>query len=157
MSTAGVEYEVVANQVRVLRILVDEFLDDVHPTLLSTRNNQDTYRWTNLSQCQGFRRQYKASIDSADIELRAVWEDIKNLAANLQAAAASMSELDQSVSDDLRQLLARIENETPSAYSGNMIYGVPVEIYYGGSDGYVPGSGTPVADDSSQEFSDGTV
>ena len=155
--TTGVEYEVVANRVRVLRDLVDEFLDDVHPVLLSTRDQQDTSRWTDLPECAGFRLQYMASIDVADIALRAVWDDIVGLARNLQAAAASMSDLDQAVGDDLTALLARIQAERPTEYSGFTPSSVPVEIYYNMTDGYAPGSGTPATEDSSVSFTDGTV
>jgi hypothetical protein len=48
--TTSVAYDVVASRVSVLRYLVDEFLDDVHPALSSTRDRQDTVRWTSLPE-----------------------------------------------------------------------------------------------------------
>jgi len=96
-------------------------------------------------------------VEYADIALRAVWDDIVGLARNLQAAAASMSDLDQAVGDDLTALLARIQAERPTEYSGFTPSSVPVEIYYNMTDGYAPGSGTPATEDSSVSFTDGTV
>lgn len=153
--TTGVAYEVVAKRVSVLRDLVNEFLDDIHPVLLSTRDRQDATRWTDLAECAGFRAQYLASIDIADIALRAVWDDIVGLARNLQAAAASMSDLDQAVGDDLTALLARIQAEHPTGYSGFTPSGVPVEIYSNMTGGYASGSGNVATGDVDEVGQDG--
>ena len=138
--TTGVEYEVVANRVRVLRDLVDEFLDDIHPALLNVRNRQNSTRWTDLPECAGFRGQYQASIDAADIALRAVWDDIVGLAQNLQTSADAMADLDQAVADDLTALVTRLEEDCPTAYAE--FTSVPTEIAYRLTGDYVPGSGT---------------
>lgn len=153
--TTGVNYEVVASRVRVLGELVNEFLDDVHPALLSTRNGQDTSRWTGLPQCETFRQQYMASIDASDIALRAVWNDIESLALNLKASADAMSTLDQSVRDSLEALLTRIQSERPTEYSGYTPFGVPVEVYYNLTGDYSPGSGTAITGDVGQVGQDG--
>ena len=155
--TTGVEYEVVASRVRALRNLVDEFLDDVHPALVNTRNRQNSTRWTDLPECAGFRGQYQASIDVADIALRAVWDDIVGLAQNLRASADSMANLDQAVGDDLTALITRLEQDRPTAYAE--FTSVPTEIAYGLTGGYVPGSGTApaMATDASVTADDGTA
>jgi hypothetical protein len=155
--TTTVAYEVVASRVSVLRYLVDEFLDDVHPALSSTRDRQDAARWTSLPECATFRSQYEAAIDASDAALRAVWDDIEALALNLQAAAAAMSDLDQTVRDNLTAILSRVQTERPSEYSDFTPDGRPVDLYTNITGGYAPVSGPPVTEDSSVATSDGTI